>query len=600
MRIHKLHIENFRKLQNVDIDMRETTFLIGANNAGKTSTLDAIEYLLCSKTFSESERSKFVVDNEEHNVEGETIISAEFRDVSEDVLNTRGFKRERLSTYEENGETKLSFSYRVRFDSACKPHREMLLRNAQLKEPYVSCNTLQEIIDVGDEIDPEWFDGENLTKKLTQKEKLDLVNKFWFLGEIVDGENWIENPGGIPQNILSRLPLFLKIKADVAGDEMGETRGTLYALLQKIFSDVREKSDHYRNAVRELAELQKEMDPTDEDSEFGKLMIGINEAVSTVFPRSSIDVSTDLTKADSLKPVYGVSLRSNVTTNVNRQGTGLIRSAVVALLQFDQQKKLKSPGETHLGMIVGFEEPELFLHPNAVENMRELIYELSSSESECQIISTTHSPYMIDLSKTPTQVLNSFSVGEKEFANIIPFNITEAYQQIEVDQRAHVKMVQKIDDYVSRVFFARKSVIVEGDTEDIVFKKTISLMPESVRKQIQSDYQIVMAHGKATMISFVRYLKALNVDVFVVHDEDSGVPGAEKMNQPILDSLDGDVNKRLMMHNCIEEELGYNAPSSDKPYKAYEFVSQWEKWDDVPERWKEVMKKVFHEFAGQL
>lgn len=598
MRIHKLHIENFRKLQNVDIDMRETTFLIGANNAGKTSTLDAIEYLLCSKTFSESERSKFVVDNEEHNVEGETIISAEFRDVSEDVLNTRGFNRERLSTYEENGETKFCFSYRVRFDSACKPHREILLRNARLNELYSECNTLQEIIDTDQNIDSQMFAGENLTKKLTSKEKADLVNKFWFLGESVEGEDWVENPGGIPQNILSRLPLFLKIKADVAGDEMGETKGTLFTLLTKMFNEVREKSDHFKAAQRELEALQHQMDPSVEDSDFGVLIKEINEAISVVFPKSRIDVSTDLTKADSLKPSYDVSLKSNVSTKVGFQGTGLIRSAVVALLRYDQQQKLKNPNETHMGMIVGFEEPELFLHPNAAENMRNLIYELSTSD--CQIISTTHSPYMIDLSKKPTQVLNCFSVGQNEFAQITPFNLSDAFLNIEADERAHVKMVQKIDDYVSRVFFARKSIVVEGDTEDIVFKKTISLMPEEVRKQIQSDYQIVMAHGKATMISFVKYLKALNVDVFVVHDEDSGVEGAEKMNQPILDSLDGDANKRLMMHNCVEEELGYNAPSYDKPYKAYEFVSQWEKWDDVPERWKEVIKKVFHEFAEQL
>lgn len=32
-------------------------------------------------------------------------------------------------------------------------------------------------------------------------------------------------------------------------------------------------------------------------------------------------------------------------------------------------------------------------------------------------------------------------------------------------------MIQKIDDYVARVFFSQKVIIVEGDTEDIVFKE---------------------------------------------------------------------------------------------------------------------------------
>ena len=161
-------------------------------------------------------------------------------------------------------------------------------------------------------------------------------------------------------------------------------------------------------------------------------------------------------------------------------------------------------------------------------------------------------------------------------------------------------MVQKIDDYVSRVFFAQKVIIVEGDTEDIVFKKTISLMPENVRKKIESDYQIIKATGKATMISFIKYLKALNVDLFVVHDEDSTTPGAERFNAPILESLNNEPSRRLMMHNCIEDELGYNVSSSDKPYKAYKHVESWHSWDDVPAGWKEKMKLIFADYAEYL
>lgn len=76
------------------------------------------------------------------------------------------------------------------------------------------------------------------------------------------------------------------------------------------------------------------------------------------------------------------------------------------------------------------------------------------------------------------------------------------------------------------MFFAQKIIIVEGDTEDIVFKRTIEVMPEEVKKNVSSKYQIIKATGKATMISFIRYLKALSVDLFVVHDEDAGSAGA--------------------------------------------------------------------------
>lgn len=125
-------------------------------------------------------------------------------------------------------------------------------------------------------------------------------------------------------------------------------------------------------------------------------------------------------------------------------------------------------------------------------------------------------------------------------------------------------------------------------------------MPEDVKKIVSSKYQIIKATGKATMISFVKYLKALNVDLFVVHDEDAGTAGAAVMNEPILEALDNDPSKRLMMHNCVEDELGYEAPDSDKPYKAYKHVKNWMSWDDVPANWKNKMKVVFSEFAHKL
>jgi putative ATP-dependent endonuclease of OLD family len=46
MRIARLHLENFRSIRHLDIDLRETTVLIGPNNAGKTAILDALRIAL--------------------------------------------------------------------------------------------------------------------------------------------------------------------------------------------------------------------------------------------------------------------------------------------------------------------------------------------------------------------------------------------------------------------------------------------------------------------------------------------------------------------------------------------------------------------------
>ncbi|HHR4016995.1 TPA: AAA family ATPase, partial [Salmonella enterica] len=86
----------------------------------------------------------------------------------------------------------------------------------------------------------------------------------------------------------------------------------------------------------------------------------------------------------------------------------MIRAAVFGLLRFRQQwlRKKGKASDAARSLIIGFEEPEIYLHPSAANQMRDLIYELSDGQS--QIIATTHSPYLIDLSRKPRQILNRF------------------------------------------------------------------------------------------------------------------------------------------------------------------------------------------------
>jgi len=46
MQITRLKIRNFRSVKNLDIELGDTTVLIGQNNAGKTAILDAVRIVL--------------------------------------------------------------------------------------------------------------------------------------------------------------------------------------------------------------------------------------------------------------------------------------------------------------------------------------------------------------------------------------------------------------------------------------------------------------------------------------------------------------------------------------------------------------------------
>ncbi|WP_279149053.1 ATP-dependent nuclease [Segatella bryantii] len=595
MKLTKLSIKNFRKLQNVEISIGDATFLIGANNAGKSSTLSCLEYLLGEKKLDSNDRSRYLDSDsgEEITCDGDIIIEGEFRDVSEDIINERGFNKDRLFSYTKDDETKgYGFKYRVRYTPTDnKMHREIKLHVQTIKEDFLDCKCPQDYIDKG--IDAAFFGDLDLSKNFTAKTK-SLLDDISEIHEMSTESDWFENPGGIPGNVLSKLPRYLKIEASSLPEEINEKTGSMQVLLNNLFEDVKNESENYKEAKKSLDNLAKELDPSDDNKEFGKMMGELNRVVDEVFPNSEINVSAQLSGPESLKPKFEISMKSNVNTDIMYQGTGMIRSVVFALLKYRQQRSNNNGSD----LIIGFEEPELFLHPNAANSMRDTIYDLAVGKT--QIISTTHSPYMIDISKEPKQVLNSYSSSEHEFSKIFCFNHSKAFNELQSDDKSRIKMIQKIDDYVSRVFFAEKVVIVEGNTEDLVFKKTIEVMPEDVRKEISSKYQIIKANGKATMISFIKYLLSMNVDLFVVHDEDSQTKGAVIMNQPILDALENHEERRYMMHNCIEDEIGYSAPSSDKPYKAYKHISGWNTWNDVPDTWKNVMKRIFSSYSDSL
>jgi predicted ATP-dependent endonuclease of OLD family len=335
------------------------------------------------------------------------------------------------------------------------------------------------------------------------------------------------------------------------------------------------------------------LDPEDKDSEFGKMITELNSILSSVFPDSKLHATTDLTDPNkALKPTFNVEMSSNVRTPVTHQGSGMVRAAAFGMLRFRQKWLSKKEDEHKRTLIVCFEEPEIYLHPSAANQMRDTIYDLSSDGS--QIVATTHSPFIIDLSRKPKQLLNNMCITD-DGIDANPFNVSDAYKALENDDKTHVKMLLRIDDYIARVFFTKHVVIIEGDTEEILIAETLKKLPRDQYLNIVANFEIVKARGKASIIGLTKYLVAMGIAPIVAHDRDQGIAGAEKFNQPIADALSGK-GKVVQMHENVEDEIGYTAPLSEKPLRAFQEASKWTDWASVPDSWKTKMKEIFGEY----
>ncbi|ULO06288.1 AAA family ATPase [Paenibacillus sp. 19GGS1-52] len=610
MKLHSLKIEGFRRHLETEVLFSDATFLIGENNIGKSSILTALNILL--NDFKKLTEEDFFALQEEGltvNTRGVDTITliAEFREIPEDAKGWIGFKGRVLNFINDEGEQDYRIIYRKTFKPNIDCVIEMREQSKTLKNEFGQCQTIQDYIDAGLDTSriTERIAHIDSTKRLTQKEHEPIKQ----LEDLYDfdeqNEVWFTNPGGIPANVLTRLPKFLLIPAQDKIEELSAAGGALNTTLTHLFNDVRDASANFRQAQLHLDLLAAELDPEDEGSEFGQMMLELNRTISDVFPNTGLKAITNLAEADKvIKPQFKISMFSNITTGVNMQGTGIIRSAVFAMLRYRNIRENRRGAGQSRPLLIGFEEPEIYLHPNAAKQMRETIYELASAPNN-QIVCTTHSPYMIDLSKKPLQILNCLSrtnstltVEQRELnverLKCTSFNTSEEFKKLQGEDKTYVKMLLKIDDYISRVFFSKNVLIVEGDTEDIVLRETINRMPPVVKKDIECNWQIVKARGKAAIIALVKYLRAMGINPIVIHDKDEGVPRAEVFNEPILAAV-GIEENRIMLTNCIEDILGYPAPSNEKPYKAYKHITEhWtEDWESISPNWRLIIETIF-------
>lgn len=119
MKLHSLKIDGFRRIETAEIQFGEATFLIGANNCGKSTVFRAIEWLLSAKKQIPSQEYFSVIDTET----GETkpavktiVLEAEFRNLPNEAIDWRGFKG-RIFKYQPKdlGDSGLSVTYKKPF-----------------------------------------------------------------------------------------------------------------------------------------------------------------------------------------------------------------------------------------------------------------------------------------------------------------------------------------------------------------------------------------------------------------------------------------------------------------------------------------------------
>ncbi|PGW70165.1 ATP-dependent endonuclease [Bacillus cereus] len=187
---------------------------------------------------------------------------------------------------------------------------------------------------------------------------------------------------------------------------------------------------------------------------------------------------------------------------LSNQGTGLQRMSLIYLIQNMIQKKLMGENDDKMLLI---DEPEAFLHPEAVRALSRSLYAIGNN---MPLIISTHSPILIDLSEKHTSI-QVFRVGETEAVQLYK----SVSDQFDDDDIRNMKILNYVDSYVNEFFFAEKILIVEGDTEYIALKHRI--------KKDNENVHIIRARGKSTICTLMKILNQFNANYSVLHDVDN-------------------------------------------------------------------------------
>lgn len=510
MRLQQFNIKNYKSIKDeVEVYIDDIVVLIGPNNSGKSTILDAYE------KFASLGSAKGLTVHDFYN--SDTSIPIEmcgvFTDITDDDKRTLGGDK---WFYEDKGLDERNMSRKYGGDWSDK--------GIKLEKKLYYC------------VKWIWSDPD----KAAQKQSYGLDEE--------SGERVFANggSGGLDTLLQSRVPQPIRISPDKS---MDETKKIIISFLKE------DAKDELLNSGESKAEIiQKIQDLTDtlmkdSKSKIDALLKQVSESSASVFP--GLELELNILAKDPLDAEVMVS-DSNLTVKMDglncslleHQGHGVRRSVLWSALQIlthesyvrDKRKKAKSKSMVvdKKQYILLIDEPESFLHPPVIREAREALYNFAAQNDNWQVMATTHSPVFIDLSKKHTTIIR---IEKDKSLNKTISTDELSFSEEESD---NMKMIRLCNPMVNEFFFYDNIILVEGPTEKIVINKICEV--------VGVDYHIIDCLGKGNIKTFAKILNHFNVNYIVVHDSD--IPKCIRKDKVSANGAWG--NNSSIMDECIK------------------------------------------------
>lgn len=457
MKICEIKIQNYRGIQSLTIPLAQLTVLIGENNTGKSSILEAIHTVL-SRGFAFRKSGQF--ESYDFHLKDDTSTPQEAKDI------------------------------------------EVILHFAEDEKDHWDDDVVQRLdkiiqLDVATGLNHIWFRvighyDQSLGEYVAQ---CDFLNK---AGDVLVGVK----TGAFHTELMGIIPVFLLSALRNASQEFSQRgqfwRGFLKNI--KIPDEQRAKIEESLKAINDGL-IQSNAGLT---SVIGNL--SQTHKLVSLAPIAPVILEAVPTKAFDLSGRIQVHLRTQdgVKLPLERHGEGAQSLSVIMLFNAFVDTVIKETYGKYSSPLLLLEEPEAHLHPSAVRALSKLL--LSSGR---QMIVSTHSGDLV--ARLP---LSSIRRCYKKNGLLQMGMIDEAqFTQTEFDAIEY-----RIKEDRGRYLFSRCWLLVEGETDFHVFKNLMDTLNIGEDDANFSILEISQTKGKGE--PFMKLANMLGIEWFLVADGD--------------------------------------------------------------------------------
>jgi len=530
MKLTHLHILNYRGLREVSIPLSPFVCVTGENNGGKSSVLQCLSLFLSGSAlkatdyFDTTQSITIAVTLAEVTTKDLNLLAEEHRERIAALVVENELTLVRM--YGTDGKSQLGYYGLVpkepRYSSDNVAAMIAGKKGSQLKNAVL-------------EVFPELAD--QVTASTNQGEAKDIIRK---LGDALPATDkatqFIPLPTGLDKSVIPMLPerIYIPAVKDFADDtKTAETSsfGKILAIVMKAIEPLlAEEKDLFDKLSKKLTRVLS-ADGQVKDERLPQIKTieqTIQRYVRESFASVSLEIEIPPPELKSVLATARILADDGVKGPLEFKGDGLRRAVVFSILRAYVEfaraaaKEGKSEqGQEERGYLLLFEEPELFLHPDAQKILFDALGVFSKKN---HVVVTTHSPLFLGPDATAT-FIRLAKTTEPGIAK--PFTKSCHIDLTGINPRDEFQIICFENN--SAAFFSKRIVLVEGDSDFIAFPHIAVTLNKDWDCRSRS-VAFVRVGGKGSIARYRSFFAKFNVPVFVITDLDCLLEAFDKLD----------------------------------------------------------------------